>query len=270
MSEATPIKPVSYACPKCKGPLRSLSGAFHCATCGLTYPIAGGIPDFLSPAGLAPAALHIARAMDFVAPFYESRPFVSALSRLSCIRGGSRFTDKIASFHAGTLQGITGYLLDVACGPATYTRRSASPSRDAYGVDISMGMLRQGMAYVERDGTAGVHLARASVEELPFEDAVFDGVICSGSLHLFPDAVLALREITRTMKPGAPLSVQSFVPGNTLINRFVQRRSWLHTFELVELQRYLAEAGLEGFRPEVDGIVLTFSARKKVPQAAAA
>ncbi len=187
---------------------------------------------------------------------------------LSGIRGGSRLIGRVASFHSRSLQGITGSVLDVACGPATYTRRLASQSRDVYGIDISIGVLRQGMAYVLRDGTARVHLARASVDELPFENAVFDGAICSGSLHLFPDPVLSLREIARTMKPGAALSVQTFVAGNTAINRFVQRRSWLHTFELVELQRYLGEAGFEGFRPELDGIVLTFSACKEMPREA--
>jgi len=266
MFETTPIKRVSFACPKCKRPLRSGDNALYCSECNRTYPIAGGIPDFLSQASLASAASRIAKAMDFVAPIYESRLFASVLLKLSGVGGSSRFIDSIASFHSETLKGITGPVLDVACGPATYSRRIASPSRNVYGIDVSMGMLRQGAAYVARDGVPGVHLARASVDELPFENAVFDGGVCSGSLHLFPNTVLSLREIARTMKPGAPLSVQTFVAGNTVINRLVQKRSWLHTFELAELQQYLTEAGFEGFRPELDGIVLTFSARKAMPR----
>jgi ubiquinone/menaquinone biosynthesis C-methylase UbiE len=128
-----------------------------------------------------------------------------------------------------------------------------------------MGVLRQGMTNVARAGVLGVHLARASVDELPFENAVFAGSICSGSLHLFLDTVLSLREIARTMKPGAPISVQTFVAGKTTINRLLQNRSWLHTFKLDELQRYLTEAGFEEFLPELDGIVLMFSARKAIP-----
>ena len=262
MSETTPIKRLGFACPKCKRPLRSVDNALYCSECNRTYPIADGIPDFLTQTSLAPAASRIAKTMDLVAPIYESRPFVSVLVNLSGIRGASRFMERIASFHSETLKGITGSLLDVACGPATYTRRMASPSRDVYGIDISMGVLRQGMTYVKRDGVQGVHLARARVEELPFEDAVFDGGICSGSLHLFPDTLLSLREIARTMKPGAPLSVQTFVAGKTVINRLLQKRSWLHTFKLDELQRSLTEAGYEEFRPNLDGIVLTFSARR--------
>ncbi|MGD0575910.1 MAG: methyltransferase domain-containing protein, partial [Anaerolineales bacterium] len=147
-----------------------------------------------------------------------------------------------------------------------YGRRIASPSRYVYGIDISMGMLQQGMTYLERDNVSGVCLARAPVEELPFENAVFDGAICSGSLHLFADTVLSLREIARTMKPGAPLSVQTFVAGKTVINRFVQGHSWVHTFRLDELRQDLTETGFDEFRPALDGIVLTFSARKATPR----
>jgi ubiquinone/menaquinone biosynthesis C-methylase UbiE len=201
--------------------------------------------------------------MDLVAPIYESRLFVSVLTKLSNVNNGALLFNRIASFHAETLKDVAGTVLDVACGPATYTRRIASSSRDVvYGIDISMGVLRQGMNKAARDGVSGVHLARARVEELPFENAVFDGGICSGSLHLFPDTVLALREIARTMKPGAPLSVQTFVAGKTVINRFLQKQSWLHTFELGKLQQDLTEAGFEEFQPTLDGIVLTFSARK--------
>jgi ubiquinone/menaquinone biosynthesis C-methylase UbiE len=130
-----------------------------------------------------------------------------------------------------------------------------------------MGVLRQGMSYIAQERVAGVHLARARVEELPFENAVFDGVVCSGSLHLFPDKVLSLREIARTMKPGAPLSVQTFVAGNTTINRLVQTQSWLRTIEPAEAQQYLTEAGFDEFQPELNGIVLTFRARKAIPRA---
>ncbi|MGB8386897.1 methyltransferase domain-containing protein [Mycobacterium sp.] len=275
MSETAKIKQVSFACPKCKHSLGSVNNGLYCNMCDRTYPVLRNIPDFLSgdsEAGNAPVfggisglttLNRMARRMDRFAHFYESKFFVSALLKLSGIRSdSSHFMDGIASFHAKTLEGITGAVLDVACGPATYSRRTATPLRNIYGIDISMGMLRQGMTYAERDRVTGVYLARARVEELPFEDAVFAGVICSGSLHLFPDPVLALREIARTMKSGAPLSVQTFVAGKTLINRFLQGHSWVHTFELDGLRQDLIQAGFEEFRPEVDGIVLTFGARK--------
>ena len=218
MVENATLKSPLFACPKCKRSLSSAENSLFCSECKLRYPIEGGIPDFLLGANLAPSISNIAKVMDFVAPVYESRLFVSLLTCLSGVRHGSQLMDRIASFHSESLKDITGAVLDVACGPATYSRRIAAPTRSVYGVDISMGVLRQGMAYMAESGLTGIYLARARVEELPFENAVFDGVICSGSLHLFPDTVLSLREIARTMKPGATLSVQTFVPGKTVIS----------------------------------------------------
>jgi SAM-dependent methyltransferase len=263
MSTATAPKPTGLACPKCKRPLRPADNALHCNECSRTYPIVNGIPDFIvedAVPGVAPV-LHMAKRVDFLAPIYESRLWYQLLLNLAGASGHS--LDSIARFHAETLEGVTGSVLDVACGTATYSRRIASSSRNVYGIDISMGMLRKGMAYVARDGVPGVHLARARVEELPFENAVFDGVICSGSLHLFPDTVLALREITRTMKAGAPLSVQTFVAGGrSAIMRLLGRWRDVQAFARPELEQYLNEAGFEEFRPKMNGIFLTFSARK--------
>jgi SAM-dependent methyltransferase len=275
VKKAKTASSISFACPKDKRPLRSVDNALYCNECNRTYPIISGIPDFLSgdsQPSLAPVfggtsgittLKRMAKKADFLAPFYESRLWQSGLLKLAGAGGSS--LGSIASFHSETLKGITGSVLDVACGTATYGRRIASPSRNVYGIDISMGMLRQGMAYIARDGVPEVHLARARVEELPFENAVFDGVICSGSLHLFPDTMLSLREIARTMKPGAPLSVQTFVASNNFIIRLLGRMpGTTHVFKLPELQQYVTEAGFEGFQSKFDGPVITFSTRKAV------
>jgi len=263
MSQATPIKPIRFACPKCKRPLQPGENALHCDECNQTYPIIGGIPDFLggdARTSLAPVQ-RMAKRVDWLAPIYESRLWYQLLLDLAGARGSS--LQSIARFHSKTLEGIGGSVLDVACGPATYGRRLASPTRSVYGIDISMGMLRQGAASIAREGVADVHLARASVDELPFENAVFDAAICSGALHLFPDPVRSLREIARTLKVGAPLGVQTFVGGGKSgLMRLLGRRRDVRAVELPELERRLSEAGFGEFWPKLDGVLLTFSARK--------
>jgi hypothetical protein len=68
------------------------------------------------------------------------------------------------------------------------------------------------------------------------------------------------------MKVGAPLGVQTFVAGGKSgIMRLLGRRRDVHAFELPELEQYLTEAGFEEFLPKLDGIFLTFSARKAMP-----
>ena len=260
MLETTSTKPISFACPKCKRPLSLTKNALQCNECNRIYPIAGDIPDFISDN--LQSRIDQSNFFDILAHIYESWLWQSFF--LSLNSAGRSSMQSIAHFISETLEGVTGNVLDVACGPATYGRRIASPSRSDYGIDISMGMLRQGMAYVRRDGVPGVHLARARVEELPFENSVFDGAICGGSLHLFPDTALALREMARTLKAGAPLAVTTFVVGNSFAARLVQqgKNKKMHAFKLPELQHYLTESGFEGFASKQDGTFMTFSTHR--------
>jgi SAM-dependent methyltransferase len=269
MSEIAPNKPLNFACPKCKRLLRSLENALQCDACNQTYPIVNGVPNFVSDdvlAGVAPNYRWI-KMLEFLAAIYEGALWQSFI--LDMAGGWGSSLHSIASFISKTLESVSGSVLDVACGPATYGRRMASPERSVYGIDFSMGTLQQGIKNIARDGITNIHLARTRVEELPFENAVFDGAICGGSLHLFPDTLLALREIARTMKAGAPLAVTTFVAGNSLLAHMMKRRKNLHVFELPNLQHDLTEAGFEGFASKLDGDFLLLSTRKAaLPQRA--
>jgi ubiquinone/menaquinone biosynthesis C-methylase UbiE len=69
-----------------------------------------------------------------------------------------------------------------------------------FGIDVSMGMLRQGATSVAKGHIRNVHFAHAKAEALSFEDNVPDAVICCGSLHLFADTTIALPETARLMR----------------------------------------------------------------------
>jgi len=258
-----------YICPTCKHILQEEADALRCLTCSRTYPIREGIPDFILEE-LSQSKDPVLRRMtviDRMARIYETKlwyPLVLA------VYGGFK-SPSLAQLIGTVSQSIhstTGRVLDVACGPGTFGRRIASPSKEVFGIDVSRRMLRQGMAYCAEERISNVHFARARVEALPFERDFFDAVICCGSLHLFADTVVALREIARVMKPGAIISVFSFTAGSGGILKFRSVREWslkrqgLHVFESSDMERYLTVSDLEDFRPEVSGSVLTFSARK--------
>jgi ubiquinone/menaquinone biosynthesis C-methylase UbiE len=168
----------------------------------------------------------------------------------------------------GIVGSQNGLILDAACGPGTYGRRIASQTKTVYGADASMSMMRQGARYVARNSIPNVHFARAKVEALPFPAGLFDAAICAGALNHFSDIVLALREIGRTMKAGAPLAVACFFAGSRgpfkykSVRERTEKRRGGHIPELADLDRYVAEAGFEEFRPHEFGSILVFSARK--------
>jgi ubiquinone/menaquinone biosynthesis C-methylase UbiE len=208
------------------------------------------------------------RFIDRMAPIYETRLWYPIVLNLY---GGfhSPSLAQLIGTVTRKVQSAKGRVLDIACGPGTYGRRIASPSKEVYGIDVSMGMLRQGAAYAAKEGIPNMHFARARVEALPFEDGRFDAALCCGSLHLFADTVVALREMARVMKPAAILSVFTFAAGSGGVLKFRRVREWsrrhagLHVFELSEMEQYLTASGFKDFQPEISGSILTFSARKQ-------
>lgn len=259
-----------YACPVCKSILRQEEGALRCLTCSQAYPISDGIPDFVREelSRSADPVLRRMRFIDRMARIYETRLWYPIVLNLYC-GFDSPSPAQLIHIVSQKVQSTQGRVLDIACGPGTYGRRIASPSKEVFGIDVSMGMLRQGAAYVAKEDNSHMHFARARVEALPFEDGLFDAALCCGSLHLFADTVIALREMARVMKPAAILSVFTFAAGRGGILKFRPVREWnrrhhgLHVFDLSEMERYLTASGFTDFQPEVSGSTLTFSARKQ-------
>lgn len=266
-----------YACPVCKQVLEPAQDGLFCRVCMRAYPILSGIPDFIV-SNLEESrnfSLHwvgkrdSGSVLNFAASVYESCVYPVVCN----LYGGWRCTSlkQLAHDVSAIVGSQNGLILDVACGPGTYGRRIASESRTVLGIDICMSMMRQGVRYVEKERIPNMHFARAAVESLPFRDGLFDAAICAGSLNHFSDTVLALREIGRTMKAGAPLAGMCFAAGNKGLFKYrslckrAERRGG-HIFELPDLERYVIEAGFEDFRPHAYGSVLVFSVRKKTAE----
>jgi SAM-dependent methyltransferase len=258
-----------YACPACKRLLHPEGDALHCPACRQTYPVSEGIPDFILEE-LSQSRDPVLRRMtviDRMARIYETKLWYPIVLT---VYGGFRSPSlaQLIRIVSQDVRSTKGRVLDIACGPGTFGRRIASPSKEVFGIDVSGRMLRQGMAYCRKERIPDMHFARTRVEALPFEDGFFDAVICCGSLHLFADTVIALREIARVMKPAAALSVFTFTAGRGGILKFRRVREWslenqgLHVFELPDLERCLTASGFVDFQPAVSGSILTFSARK--------
>lgn len=259
-----------YVCPTCKGHLTKEAGLLCCPACRQAYPIRDGIPDFLREelSQSKDPELRRMTAIDRMARIYETKLWYPIV--LNVYGGfGSPSLSQLISTISQKVQSAQGRVLDIACGPGTYGRRVASSSNEVFGIDVSMGMLRQGGAYTAAEGISNMHFARARVEALPFENGLFDATLCCGSLHLFTDTVIALREMARVMRPGAILAVFTFTAGTGGILEFRRVREWsrrehgLHVFELPEMEQYLTASGFTEFRPDVSGSTLTFSARKQ-------
>jgi ubiquinone/menaquinone biosynthesis C-methylase UbiE len=94
--------------------------------------------------------------------------------------------------------------LDAGCGDGRYLAALAGelPERRA-GIDISERILETAGQRVEAD------LRRANLEAIPFEDGAFDLVLCSQVIEHVLDAELAVRELSRVLRPGGTLVIST-------------------------------------------------------------
>jgi demethylmenaquinone methyltransferase / 2-methoxy-6-polyprenyl-1,4-benzoquinol methylase len=104
-------------------------------------------------------------------------------------------------------------LLDVATGTAGVALRLTERT-DAFvaGLDLTETMLRRGQKNIAASAANGrIELLAGRAEELPFPDAAFDGVTFTYLLRYVAEPAATLRELTRVLKPGAPMASLDFM-----------------------------------------------------------
>lgn len=96
------------------------------------------------------------------------------------------------------------YVLDVGCGigktACAFARRRGCR---VIGIDLSPRMVEWAKETARREGVFDqVEFRTADAQQLPFDDATFDAVICESVLAFVADKAKALREFIRACKPG--------------------------------------------------------------------
>lgn len=115
--------------------------------------------------------------------------------------GGVEATEELIElYHTGEGE----YVLDVGCGagvtPCFIAKRHGCR---VVGVDISEGMIERSEERAQREGVADrVEFRVADVQDLPFEDDIFDAVIGESVIAFPADKQRAVNECVRVTKPG--------------------------------------------------------------------
>ena len=101
-------------------------------------------------------------------------------------------------------------VLDVGCGAGVdtiFAAKMTGTGGTVAGIDAVTEMLRRAGKNLAESNVTNVYLARASAEELPFRQEVFDVAVSNGALNLVPDKDKALSELFRVLKPAGRLMV---------------------------------------------------------------
>jgi ubiquinone/menaquinone biosynthesis C-methylase UbiE len=159
-------------------------------------------------------------------------------------------------------------VLDVPCGGGVAFRALRPQQRVRYvAADLSPGMLRRARREAERRRLTQIEFVEADVESLPFEAASFDLCVCLNSIHCFDDPAVALREIARCLRPGGRLIGDAALRGRgrryDLAIGFYRRQGIFGPGGTAsDLERWLAEAGLEDRRIRLSGAIGYFEAAR--------
>src|SRR5437763_12279439 len=99
--------------------------------------------------------------------------------------------------------------MDVACGTGSVALELVRQTGcSVVGVDQSPEMLAE--ARHQLGGEQRVRLVEASAQELPFEDASFDGLTSAYLLRYLDDLPAGLRELGRVLRPGKTAALLDF------------------------------------------------------------
>jgi len=114
--------------------------------------------------------------------------------------------------------------LDAGCGGGRYSIAMARlGAAEVVGCDISATGLADARNRAEK--TLRLRFDEASVLGLPYPDASFDFVCCSGVLHHTTDAQKGLSELTRVLKPGGRIFLLLYGTGGLRWPTIVKIRS---------------------------------------------
>ena len=176
------------------------------------------------------------RTFDRWAGSYERDPFSRWLAR--------RQRDALDALQLGA----GDRLLDVGCGTGAAVRATAEVVERAVGVDLSPKMLAE--ARRRADGLTGVEFVEGDSEDLPFGDGEFTAVVCTTSLHHYPNPDAAACEFARVLAPGGRVVIGDGTADAVLsrvfdfmARKFEAGHVRLHRVE--ELRGLLENAGLE-------------------------
>jgi SAM-dependent methyltransferase len=177
-------------CPTCGHRLTSPApDQLQCGNCARTYPIRSGAPRFVGDA--TDTAVYFGymwgQQEALVSPPRQAVPYHLEVMRDALGRPA-----------------LEGLILDAGCGEGLDLAMLAlDPRCEVIGVELSSGGVATSLARTR--GMDRAHVVQGDLLSIPMASGMFDGAYSYGVVHHTPDPGGAVREIARTLKPGAPL-----------------------------------------------------------------
>ena len=184
-------------CPACRGALALtravphagdvVEGELRCGSCGVTYPIARGVPRLLPPA-LAVEAIATAERFGYEwTRFAEIRPeYESQMLGWTAPIGPEAFVGR--------------RVLDAGCGKGRHLRLAAAfGARDVIGVDLGPAVDAAARNTADLDN---VHVIQGDLTRPPLAPESMDMIYSIGVLHHLSQPEAGFRALAPLLRPG--------------------------------------------------------------------
>jgi SAM-dependent methyltransferase len=192
--------PICRECLEPDSKLDEIRDGFLACQHGHRFPIARGIPRFVS---------HDAYTGSFS---YEWRRFRK--TQLDSCTGRNDTRDRLQASLNFPIEQLDGKLvLDVGCGMGRFAEIVHRYGGTYVGVDYSYAV---DAAYENAGRLHDVHFVQADLFHLPFADDVFDLVMSLGVLHHTPNPRRAFASLPRLVKPAGKLTITVYDAGNKI------------------------------------------------------
>lgn len=147
------------------------------------------------------------------ASLFERRDWLYAFMREHCFRDDTERIGVALWPDGPPVEGSR--LVDIGCGPGTYTRGLASlhPQLRTIGIDRSPRQLRRARERADRDGVTNCRFELGDALALPLATGSVDAVVAARLLMVLRDPARALSEIHRVLRPGGRFFIAEPRPG---------------------------------------------------------
>lgn len=136
---------------------------------------------------------------------------------------------------------------DIGTGTGQLLIPLARIVRHVIGVDPSAEMMELAKTKTQTEGLSNVEFRTGKMEDLPLQDDEVDAVFTALALHHSPDPALALREMSRVIKPGGTITIIDFQSHQEEWMRDELAHVWLG-FAREDVEQWFIDAGLENVR----------------------
>ncbi|GAA1272632.1 hypothetical protein GCM10009677_27200 [Sphaerisporangium rubeum] len=258
----------AFRCPTCQSGIEVAGGAVRCVSCAAEFPAGKGILNLSEGAQNNPGDfLYKLAELPSMGLFYEAYARPNFLRIAGGNWGGEVTPEDERRYIAEHVAPVDGPVLDLACGAGRWTEMlvEAVGAERVIAYDAYVPMLT-----ALRTRLPQLPAVMASARVLPFGDASLGAVLCWNALQAFPaDTPAAIAEIGRCLKPGGTFTLMTFSNAADPLAYYFQNSHYfpghqegMRLFELADIKRWLADAGLTVRHEATPGTFIFITAEK--------